>query len=330
MKRILFRADAKPSIGTGDLASLIHLSAYFRQAGWQTHFMIRNNVAALRLAQRYQVSNLKVLEADCSLRDEIQEIDNYVDSQQIDLLLFEITERPLSDYIGLSTNVAKACVCFDGKILPDFSLVVDWGVDAPVRYDIDRYPKTHFLLGPEYVILPIEFNTHRIRERIQRKRPGRLLVAMGGGDEFDLTSRVVVTLSSHRVAQCVDVVIGAGYQWRDALARKLEDSRIDAHLHYNVNNMLDFYLSADAAVGAGGLTAFELVASRTPAVLIATYEHQIQRCRYFHSKGWARYLGFREYNEASLIESLVENPPNATSDPVFKQTEIVRACMALA
>ncbi|MFQ5676793.1 MAG: hypothetical protein ACE5G1_12925, partial [bacterium] len=35
----------------------------------------------------------------------------------------------------------------------------------------------------------------------------------------------------------------------------------------------------------------ELVATHTPSLLVAAYEHQVARCRYFDEKGMAVYLG---------------------------------------
>ena len=59
--------------------------------------------------------------------------------------------------------------------------------------------------------------------------------------------------------------------------------------------MLDEYLSCNIGIGAGGLTSSEMVATRLSTILIATYKHQIARCKYFDKQGWAKYLGYRDF-----------------------------------
>jgi len=166
MRKILFRADAKPSIGIGDLMSLVHLSRYFEDSGWETHFMIRGYDAGVKLASRYNLKRLEILPPGVSVMDEVDAINQYSIKNSIDMLFFEITERKLTEYQGLLSEVKKACVCFDGVILDDFHLVVDWDVEAS-RYFIPKdYPNTIYLLGPEYVVLPKEYYCDlRIKER---------------------------------------------------------------------------------------------------------------------------------------------------------------------
>ena len=158
MTKVLFRADARPAIGIGDLMSLINLSKYFKESGWEVHFMIRGYDAGLKLAKKYNLHRLSILPPNISVTNEIEAINQYSEQNSIDLLFFEITERKLTEYQGISTGIKKACISFDGKILPDMDLVVDWDVEASIYFVPEKYLKTRFLLGPEYVVLPFDFN----------------------------------------------------------------------------------------------------------------------------------------------------------------------------
>ena len=75
MKKILFRADAKPSIGIGDLMSLIHLSKYLDN--WEKHFVIRNYRAGVDLAKKYRVENLYILDENISIEDEVDFLNKF-------------------------------------------------------------------------------------------------------------------------------------------------------------------------------------------------------------------------------------------------------------
>ena len=107
--------------------------------------------------------------------------------------------------------------------------------------------------------------------------------------------------------------------------KNLINSNIKYLIKENVTNMLDEYLDCDIGIGAGGLTSSELVATKTSAILIATYEHQIARCQYFNEMGWAKYLGFKSYNEQELIDSILMPiyPSDAISFHTHKIKELV-------
>ncbi len=328
MKKVLFRADAHPSLGIGDLMSLIHLSDYFIADGWECEFLIKEYTAGKKLLEKYGLENVHVLDKNISIDNEIKIINSLIKDYAINLIFFEITERKLSDYQGLSKQAYKACVSFDGKILPDMDLVIDWDVDAHRFFNPEKYPQTLFLLGPEYVILPFNFSEERITGREYRIPPRKLLVSMGGADELNFTQKVINTLINHHVNIKIVVTIGSGYKYGAELENSLRESRLHFEIHENTTNMFDQYINCDMAIGAGGLTASELVATRTPAMLIAVYEHQIARCKFFDSQGYVKFTGYRAYDENDMLKKISDPHIPEQSIP-FNTRSIVEACDAI-
>lgn len=325
VRNILFRADAKPSIGTGDLMSLIQLSRYFENGGWQSHFIIKGCNAAVEIIKKHKVKNFLIVDEDISVGKEVKELNNYIESKKIDVIFFEITERPLTEYKGISDKAIKACVNFDGVIPDDMSLVIDWDVNADKLFDPQKYPNTKFLLGLDYVILPIDFDFNKINRRAYRDEPRTLLISMGGADEFDFTQKIIDILIKEGINLKLNVVIGGGYMYTEKLEASLKNSNIRYKIKQNITNMFDEYMNCDIAVAAGGLTAFELIATRTPSFLVAIYKHQIERCAYFDKMGWAKYLGFRSFDGKTLLKS-IQNPVADLPERVFKTGEI-RSCV---
>jgi spore coat polysaccharide biosynthesis predicted glycosyltransferase SpsG len=207
-------------------------------------------------------------------------------------------------------------------------LVVDWDVAAHRFFEPRHHPATRFLLGPQYVILPPDFEKKPIEERSHRPVTDRVLVCMGGADEHDFTSRVCSVLADADLTIHLQVVVGSGYGFRDALEATLERASFSWEIHQNIRDMFEAYMRCDAAVGAGGLTASELVATRTPAALLATYPHQVARCRYFAEHGWVRYLGYRDFRPTELLDA-VRRPLIPGTGPLFDPGEIVQACSEL-
>ena len=325
MKKVLFRADAHPSIGTGDLMSLIHLSEYFQDSEWDINFMVKDFPAARQILSQYNISNIEVIENHFSIADEVSVINRLIDKHHIDLIFFEITEKKLSEYKGISSSVYKACVSFDGSILPDMDLVVDWDVSADQFFKPELYQETIFLLGPKYVILPVSFDRNMIEKREHQVFPKKLLVCMGGADELNFTSKVVDVLIQNKIKMETTVIVGHGYTCKDSLEKQINKADFKCEIKQNVLNMFEEYMKCDVAVSAGGLTSYELIATRTPAVLIATYKHQIARCRYFNEKHWAIYLGFRSFETKKNIDAILK-PPSICLENIFNTRSIVDVC----
>lgn len=323
MKKILFRADANPSIGIGDLMSFINLSKYFQKDGWQVHFITRSYKAGLELLKKYRPGKVMVLDAGILMPEETNKINKYIRENNIDVFFIQISERKLNEYGGIKGAALKACVSFDTDIPPNMDFVLNWDVGAGKFFDISQYPKAKFILGPKYAILPINFDADRVKSRIYSTTSEILLIAMGGADELNFTQKIVELMIKNNVTLKLKIIIGAGYQYRKRLTGVLNNSALNYELKQNITNMFEEYMQCDLAVAAGGLTMFELIASGTPALIIATYEHQIPRCVYFSKKMFVRYLGFRNFDEKSLIEG-INNPPPAPKRVTFDTHKIVK------
>ena len=321
MKKILFRADAAPHIGIGDLMSLINISKYFDKT-YEKYFIIKDYKAGVDLVKKYNLKNYFIIDSNILLKDEIIYINDFIDDYNIDMIFFEITEIKLSQYIGIAKKIKKIAVNFDGHILDDLDLVIDWDIEAYKFFDTKKYLNTKFLLGAKYVILPKEFYSTKVLNRKQNLNNKKVLIAMGGADEFDFTGKVVDSIIKSNLELELNIIIGSGYEYEDTLKKRLKYSELKYEIKQNITSMLAEYLSCNIGIGAGGLTSSELVATKVSPILIATYEHQIARCKYFDTKGLAKYLGYREFNDNDLAEAIL-NPIKLTNENIFNTQEII-------
>lgn len=81
MKKILFRADAAPHIGIGDLMSLINISRYFDEK-YEKYFIIKNYKAGVDLINKYDVKNCFIIDSECSLEEEIAYINDVISKRR--------------------------------------------------------------------------------------------------------------------------------------------------------------------------------------------------------------------------------------------------------
>lgn len=307
MSKILFRADAKPAIGTGDLVSLIHLAKTFDKKGWESWFMIRDSQGAKSLMADYAITQYEVIPDSYTPAKEVAELNDLLSENGFSHLFACITERPLTDYAKVFPAIVKGCINFDGVIAKDWSLVVNWNFPEPTLYKQENFPETRFLLGPEFVILPDNFDQGVIEKRTFKKPIQKLLISMGGADEFNLTTEVVWKIIDEKLNLHLTIILGAAFGEQAELKPLLESSGLTYECKKAVTDMFAEYMSCDAAIGTGGLTSSELVATHTPALLVAAYDHQSARCNYFHDQKMAIFLGDKQaYKSKSLKGCLSE------------------------
>jgi len=261
--KYLFRADAAPHIGIGDLVSLIKLSTYLKG---EFYFLIKNYKASKKLVESYNLNYEIVSE------NEIEYINNFIVKNEIDTAIFEITETSLMKYKDIKAK-NLICVNFDGIVPDNFDFVINWNSNT------QKY-KQKSLVGYEYAIIDKRFF------EVKKENPAEILIAFGGADEVDMTYKVVKFLLDRGVKN-LNVIVGAGYKGRvfEIFTPKV-----------NVLDMADEYKNAKIAITAGGLSSIEAVATKTPAILIANYSHQIKRCEFLEKQGVAKFLGYRRFD----------------------------------
>lgn len=302
MKKILFRADAKPSIGTGDLVSLIYLSKAFKKNAWEIFFAVRDYEAGKNVLLQHQIKPDLLIPQAVSVEEEINAINEFCLSHKITHFFACITQWSLAKYAALDANLKKGCINNDGIVPSNWDLIVNWNFPDKNKYPRENFPKTRFLTGLEYVTLPESFNNEIIGRRVFNRPIKRLLITIGGADVHNLTTEIVNKLLEESINDLhVTLVLGAGFRGHEALNTALKSAGFSYECKVAVENMFPEYLNCDAAIGAGGLTAFELVATHTPSLLVAVVDHQVKRCQYLAEHGMAVFLGDKQEFRAKAL-----------------------------
>lgn len=291
MPVILFRADAMPGIGTGDLVSFTTLARHFEARGWECRYLVRDTEAARSILAARGIVLVDWLNAGAGMDEEVSFINRRVSELVADALFIQITRVPLEPYSAVRPGVLRCGVVFQQGFPRDWDMAVSWDVEADRFFAADGYEGMRLFLGPEYTPFPHEFDQKRIAARYWPEATRNVLVAMGGADEEDLTRAVAERLAEVSPGLRVRLVVGGGYRHLDSLRATVAGRPLECEIKQNLPSLFEEYLGCDLAIGAGGLTSAELVATRTPALLVAAVEHQVARCRYFDDRGLARFLG---------------------------------------
>lgn len=289
MKRILFRADAAPHIGIGDLMSFLNLSNIFKN--WETYFIIKDYKVAIKLMKKYNYKNIYFIDQEISMCDEVNYINEVIKENSIFSFFLQINENKLSLYNDVNVRF-RACAYFDFDLPKNYDVVLSWNYNSKNYFNQKRHKRTKFFLGTEYVVLPQNFNFQEIENRKYKKKKEKLLISMGGADEKNLTLKVIKNLHKIDLKYYLTIILGSGYEFERVLLEFLKNTNISYEIKKSVDNMYIEYMNCDIAIGAGGLTVSELIATKTPAIIVSAYKHQIKRCNHFDEKGWIKHLGY--------------------------------------
>jgi UDP-2,4-diacetamido-2,4,6-trideoxy-beta-L-altropyranose hydrolase len=151
-------------------------------------------------------------------------------------------------------------------------------------------PKCQLFLGPKYCFLRPEFYDLRHLVKPRSGRIKNILVFFGGVDienntrqAISVINRVLYKLGLENSIH-VDVVIGSEHP---ALAQIKAMCRKEIFTcHIQTNKMARLMADADLAIGAGGISTYERLYLRLPAILKATSSNQLEPLTYMSSMGF--------------------------------------------
>ena len=120
---------------------------------------------------------------------------------------------------------------------------------------------------------------------------------MGGSDPAGLTLRAIDALVNCTVDFTVTVVVGPGYLNANELGRRLAGLGRSFELLSNVRDMASLMVASDLAIATFGVSAYELAATGTPALLLCLDRDHVASVRGLTEAGTAISLGL--HNEVS-------------------------------
>jgi UDP-2,4-diacetamido-2,4,6-trideoxy-beta-L-altropyranose hydrolase len=304
--KILIRADASISIGTGHIARCLTLADRLREKGSAISFICRtlpDNIGQLIASKGYDLCVLPPAADGDGYRF------NYEQDAAATAEIIHKLGAPASwiivDHYRLDWRWQQMLRPYVGKImviddLADRRHACDMLLDQNYYLDLEkRYAELvpdncRCFLGPRYALLRDEFikmgEKRRIRDGIVR----RILVFFGGSDPTDETTKALKAISALNLpAVEIDVVVGGANPYKEEV-RRLCDAFANTTFHCQVNNMAELMNRADLAVGAGGSTAWERCYLGLPCLTLIVAPNQAETTAAVAAFGAAWNLGWCE------------------------------------
>jgi UDP-2,4-diacetamido-2,4,6-trideoxy-beta-L-altropyranose hydrolase len=290
-KTILIRADASVAIGTGHVMRCLALAQAWRQhhAGRAVFAMVKTTPSLIRRLRKERIETIRINGQSGSREDATATLDTAteIDSDWIVLDGYHFG----ANYQKLVKESPCKVLFIDdnghaGKYYAD--LILNQNLHGRVSLYAKRAPHAALLLGPRYALLRREFLEHRKGGRRIREKGNRILIAMGGSDPRNLTSRILRALQSTSLPPLeIAAAIGGSNPHLAEIENAADRSRHRVSLVKDATDMAGLMMWADFAIAAAGGTSWEFCALALPALLTPVASNQLASARSLKRAGAA-------------------------------------------
>lgn len=294
--KVLFRADASLSIGSGHVMRCLTLAQGLTDRGHHCEFIVRkcpDNQATLITDRGFTVHELPPIydcEAfedpkniylnwlGCSLEQDAMAVKPFIDRVKPDWVVI--------DHYALDARWTKALQS-DSKFLVIDDLAnrqhqCDLLLDQTLGRVLNDYsefvpPHCKVLAGARYALLRPEFSELR-QYSIDRRTDisvQQVLVNLGGVDKDNVTEQVLEVLARTVLGRNSKIVavLGGASPWKEEIREALR-AFPDSELRINETQMARLMADSDIAIGAAGSTSWERCCVGLPSIMVVLAENQ--------------------------------------------------------
>ena len=314
--RAVFRVDSSVDLGSGHVMRCLTLadvlvangvmaificsplsgdmSDYIRQKGHKVLLLTQTNTQGEFLWENdaRQVSSLLA-----SLEQPIGWL--IIDQYQIDIKWEKIVRPCVGNILVIDDLANREHSC---EILLD----QNYYLNMQQRYCELVPTQCRQLLGPTYALLRQEFLTGRKELCLRDGWVRRILVFFGGSDPTGETMKVLKAIRDwNRSDVTVNVIVGNSNRLKDeiySMCLTMPNTSFDCQ----VDNMAEFMMQADLAIGAGGSATWERCCLGLPAIVIVVADNQAEVTDAVASTGAIVKLGSHgTVDESQILATLI-------------------------
>lgn len=317
MRRIIFRADGNPQIGSGHIMRCLSIAEAARRQGYTCCFVTAGKEMTEKIAQKE--FRFFVMNSDYSHMDDEVEAFERISFEFSPNLIFIDSYYVTSAYLRRIKGFAKTVYIDD---LAEFAYPVDFLLNYSIYADeidyVSLYHKSNITLpdilaGSNYIPLRSEFQVTEDKRRNNFERR-QILVTTGSSDPYKIILRMIKKIISCDDLQKYDYHFIVGSLCEDTKEIIENTSLIQSiYIHSEVKSMGALMKNCDIAVSAGGTTLYELCACGVPTISFIMADNQSMNVRTFEKRGIMLCAGDCRTSENfisnlfSMIKSLCEN-----------------------
>lgn len=298
--RIAIRVDSSESIGTGHVYRCSGLAKSLTNHGHECIFYCKShpgNISGLLISAGYQVKFLSLEENDENISDKngVAHQAWLGGSQEHDVRMFLDAigneTKPnlvIVDHYALSDKWERlvfeqlGCLLVVVDDLCDRKHYCNFLIDQTFMRNSRDYDglineSALAITGTSYALIRDEFRFLRpaaITRRIENLSPKKLLITMGGIDEFNYSKKILTFLDENAYITIFSITLVVGVKCPHIKELKAYSAELGVNFIVNASDMANLMLQNDIAIGALGGTTWERCVLGLPALNVVVAENQ--------------------------------------------------------
>ncbi|MCX5815841.1 MAG: UDP-2,4-diacetamido-2,4,6-trideoxy-beta-L-altropyranose hydrolase [Proteobacteria bacterium] len=289
-KIILCLCDGGYDIGFGHASRVLSIAEAFAESGWHPQFTGRLHDGSDNMvrAAGFKTSIRAMITGTEDPEDTIRICRSSVAAAQV---VDSYSLRP--GYLRKLGRAAPILLIDDYGDLDEYpcATILNPGFNQGDR----EYPfEVPVLTGPGFIPLRRAFRRLRAKMRVQAEKVRRVLVFLGGGDQKQMTKRVVRALKTLDVSLTLRVVVGQAYPELAALVKEVSAFAPDSRVLVQLPDLAEEMAAADLCIVAGGSTKYEAAYLGVPCLAIPINESQRPETELFDDLGLAINCGLAD------------------------------------
>lgn len=309
--RVVLRADASVTIGTGHVMRCLTLANALRKRGAECHFVTRNLPGHLGAVIASQDFTLSLLPAPAGPSPEgppahaawagVSWEQDLADTLAVispaDWLIIDHYALDARWESGILSRVGRIMVIDDLADRPhDAAVLLDQNLGrVPGDYS-DLVPSVcQLLVGPNFALLRPEFAAQREAALLgrQTRKLEHMMIFMGGTDAGDVTSIILRAIKGAMLPDDlrISVVMGRCAPALDGVQSLAASLPWATDILVDVSDMAALMADADLAILAGGSTNWERCCLGLPGIVVVTAENQTSSAVAMERAGAALLIG---------------------------------------
>ena len=297
--RVAFRVDASLIIGTGHVMRCLTLAGSLRALGCAVFFISREhpgNLTEIVRAAGFPVrilpgchreepplphpstSHLSWLGADWAL--DAQQTQVALGAGSVDWLVVDHYGLDARWESQLQSSCRHLMVVDDLADRPhSCTVLLDQNLGrSPQDYSSLVPASCRLLVGPQFALLRPDFAARRALGVVRRYggEAPRILIAMGGVDRDNITTRMLNALAHRGLPEgsTISVVLGVHAPWSRIVEEMAAKMPCATRVLVGVSNMADLVADSDIAIGAAGGSAWERCCLGLPTLMMVLADNQ--------------------------------------------------------
>lgn len=307
---ILIRTDCSATIGSGHMMRCLALAQAWVKAGGRVVFSVVNassELSNMLISEGMSVINLTVEPG--SEEDAKATVDIALFNQASWVAIDGSWFGPMYQRVLKDAGLRVLWIDDGGSEKASYADVV---LNQNIHADESMYPArksyTRYLLGTQYTLLRNEFLSWDGWERSVARNAKKILITIGGGDEDNITSKILEALRVLNLSGLgATVVVGDNNPHYKNICRRSAALPMMVEVKKNVRDMAQLMVSADVAVTSGGYTVWELAYMGLNAVVGCKADIEVLMLKGLAQLGlFARAGWFRDLSEIELADYILK------------------------